>query len=165
MNKNIIKPKTLSFNYDVYVLIKDKQSELIAETGKYYQMVDITDLAIRAGINKVRLDNDGRLIISPIDEETNNINEWNPSEIEVMWGSGGFLMSIDEILDWIKKHGYEILDKNNDCILIRIGDAFGSDDGVGEVDIPISYILENKADFQSFKDIIEFVNSISDKMR
>jgi len=109
-----------------------------------------------------KFDEDDKLTISMNNKETNDIYEWSPGAIEIIWGSGGMQMSIDELLDWIKEHGYEILNKDNDNILIKMGDVFGSDDGAGEFDIPISYILENKDDFKEFKDIIECVNSHQD---
>ena len=82
--------------------------------------------------------------------------EWNPRAIEIISGSGGSQWDIDDVIHWMKEHGYEISELNDDNICIKMGDMSG-DDSAGEVGIPISYILENKADFQAFKDIIEYI--------
>lgn len=57
----LIKPKTLSINNDVWMMVKNKQTEFMNKTKKYYNMTDIADMAVRHGIRNLTLDEDNKI--------------------------------------------------------------------------------------------------------
>lgn len=60
-------PKKLVVDDDVYIMVRDKQNELIRESGMYINLYDITNIAIKTSINNVHIED----VIKEISKEVN----------------------------------------------------------------------------------------------